>query len=296
MNESNYNGQGRMNQTKDNVLKDIQKLKSDYQTHGGNDSNFVKNLNNLEEFYQRSPGKQPKENNESGFPKSFVDEMNNNSVGLGKGASEMEILRRKDEEKRRLQEEIARIKAGQGPPVNTTMMQRTGNLNLGSMGLKMAGLMQSNPFSAFLPQKEFFIQNEVRSVDLSLEERTLMSLVQQEVDSLRVISQIPIGTELYKFKMEQFKELSATRAEIEKIVQEQRLQRLRREFEEERLNNDRKNQHEKWIADTRMYIINQRIRRDLGQGERKERGYDPNEGLIVHWDYVLGLSKRSDLC
>ena len=62
-------------------------------------------------------------------------------------------------------------------------------------------------------------------MDLTSEERTLMSLIQQEVDALRIVSQIPIGTELYKFKMEQFKELSTTRAEIEKIVQEQRLQR-----------------------------------------------------------------------
>lgn len=37
---------------------------------------------------------------------------------------------------------------------------------------------------------------------------------------MRVISRIPVGTELYRFKMEQYKELSTMRAEIEKIVQE----------------------------------------------------------------------------
>jgi hypothetical protein len=40
---------------------------------------------------------------------------------------------------------------------------------------------------------------------------------------MRVLSRIPVGTELYRFKAEQFKELSTMRAEIEKIVQEQRL-------------------------------------------------------------------------
>lgn len=44
--------------------------------------------------------------------------------------------------------------------------------------------------------------NEVRGVDLSEEERVLMSLNAQEVDAMRVISRIPVGTELYRFKME----------------------------------------------------------------------------------------------
>ena len=40
----------------------------------------------------------------------------------------------------------------------------------------------------------------------------------QEVDALRAISRVPVGTEIYRFKMEQFKELSTTRAEIEKVM------------------------------------------------------------------------------
>lgn len=47
--------------------------------------------------------------------------------------------------------------------------------------------------------------------------------------------------------MEQFKELSITRAEIEKIVQEQRLQRLRRGFELKRREEDRKFENVNWI-------------------------------------------------
>jgi hypothetical protein len=33
-----------------------------------------------------------------------------------------------------------------------------------------------------------------------------------------MISRIPIGTEIYRFKMEQYKELSTMRAEMEKII------------------------------------------------------------------------------
>ncbi len=76
--------------------------------------------------------------------------------------------------------------------------------NLG-VGIGAGGPGNGTPFDVFAPEKEFFLQNEVRSVDLSEEERILMSLQAQEVDALRVISRIPIGTELYRFKMEQFK-------------------------------------------------------------------------------------------
>lgn len=33
-----------------------------------------------------------------------------------------------------------------------------------------------------------------------------------------MISRIPVGTEIYRFKMEQYKELSTMRAEMEKII------------------------------------------------------------------------------
>lgn len=62
-----------------------------------------------------------------------------------------------------------------------------------------------NPFSMFTQNNEYFLHNEVRSVDLDKEERQLLNLAQQEIDALRVISRIPVGTEVYRFKMEQFK-------------------------------------------------------------------------------------------
>ena len=52
------------------------------------------------------------------------------------------------------------------------------------------------------------------------EEKTLVSLNAQEIDAMRVLSRIPVGTELYRFKVDQYKELSTLRAEIEKVVQE----------------------------------------------------------------------------
>mmetsp|Transcript_29187 Transcript_29187/g.26587 ORF Transcript_29187/g.26587 Transcript_29187/m.26587 type:complete len:87 (+) Transcript_29187:481-741(+) len=61
-------------------------------------------------------------------------------------------------------------------------------------------------FNIYQAGKEFFVQNEVRSVDLNEEERAALNLNSAEVDELRLLSQLPVGTELYRFKMEQYKD------------------------------------------------------------------------------------------
>ena len=59
-------------------------------------------------------------------------------------------------------------------------MRKTGNFSLNDIQTKMGGMDQknqnSNPFDIFLPSKEYFLANEVRSVDLSDEERQLLNL------------------------------------------------------------------------------------------------------------------------
>jgi hypothetical protein len=45
-----------------------------------------------------------------------------------------------------------------------------------------------------------------------------MNVAAQEYDSLRVISKLPVNSELYRYKMDQYKELSTMRAEIEKVL------------------------------------------------------------------------------
>ena len=42
---------------------------------------------------------------------------------------------------------------------------------------------------------------------------------------------MPVNSELYRFKMDQYKESSSVRTEIEKVLQEQRLEKIRRDFE-----------------------------------------------------------------
>ncbi|CAD8150666.1 unnamed protein product [Paramecium octaurelia] len=115
-----------------------------------------------------------------------------------------------------------------------------------------------------------------------------MNLQAQEVDSLRMISRFPIGTEIYRFKMEQYKELSTMRAEMEKIIQEQRLQRVRRNFEKKRREKDKEFENNKWVDDQRKCIIENRLM-ILEKSERRVTYMIQLKGQqsirIMYWDY-----------
>jgi len=84
------------------------------------------------------------------------------------------------------------------------------------------------------------------------------------------------------------------RAEIEKIVQEQRLQDARRDFEIERREEDRVFDNEKWVDDNRKFIIENRLRKDNTIKKITSGGYNPATGFVVHWDYTLGLPRRTN--
>lgn len=96
--------------------------------------------------------------------------------------------------------------------------------------------------------------------------------------------------------MEQYKELSTMRAEMEKIMQEQRLQKLRRNFEKKRRVQDREFENNKWVDDQRKFIIDNRLKEDFSEVRPQSHLYDPAEGFVVHWDYCLGLPRRTKLC
>jgi len=55
---------------------------------------------------------------------------------------------------------------------------------------------------------------------MEVEERMLANIAAQEFDQLRILSKIPKNSDLYRHKMNQYKEMSAMRAEMEKVLQE----------------------------------------------------------------------------
>ena len=74
-------------------------------------------------------------------------------------------------------------------------------------------------------------QDVDRCEDLESEEKAMVNLASQEYDALKVLATLPEHSELYKFKLEQYKQVSNARAKAEIYLQEQRLNRLNKNFE-----------------------------------------------------------------
>ena len=200
-------------------------------------------------------------------------------------------LMQREQENQRLRDQLQKGKQGVDHINN---MKSSAVVSLGEMGLKMNGISPDNtPNHLNRPSEEFFVQNHIRNVDLTEEERAMINMNAQEVDALRMISQLPVGTELYQFKMNQFKELSMVRGEMEKMLQEQRLTKMRRDFEKKRREEDKVYDSQKFVDDWRKQILAARLRKDLNQNNGP-RSYDPTEGFVIHWDYCLGVPKRTD--
>jgi hypothetical protein len=164
-------------------------------------------------------------------------------------------------------------------------------------------------------EKQKLIQNSKRNSDLNDFERALVFVEAQENDAIDLMMNVPVGTDLYRFKAEQFKETSTTRGEIEKLVYEQMLKAMKKGYDIESKEAERRSENLMWDDEQRKNILAGYIRRQLGTGlaleynspyvpeeseeEEKEeipprrpekrKTYDPAEGFIVYWDYCLGL-------
>jgi len=86
-----------------------------------------------------------------------------------------------------------------------------------------------------------------------------MNLAAQEYDQLRVIEKLPKDSELYAYKLKQYKELSAMRAEVEKVLQEQRLEKIKRDFERQKVDEERGSRHADWLEQQKRVILEGRI-------------------------------------
>lgn len=169
-----------------------------------------------------------------------------------------------------------------------------------------------------------FMQNQMKNVDLNEDERMLVHFQMMEADALRILERIPQSSELYRFKLEQYKELSTQRAEAEKLVQETRLKKMKRALEIRAKEEDRKFENQRFLDDVRKQDIAAKLAkegkipkieqasvadglRDLnpkpnmrrnpaGEAKAAEGDYNIDHGFVVHWDYVFGIPKNKKFC
>lgn len=84
-----------------------------------------------------------------------------------------------------------------------------------------------------------------------------------------MLSNVPVNSELYRYKMDQYKELSTMRAEVEKVLQEQRLEKIRRDFEKAKYEDERRYNHEKWMEEQKREILAAKLRNQAKGGQSR---------------------------
>eukprot|EP00347_Sterkiella_histriomuscorum_P021982 403332092 len=175
-----------------------------------------------------------------------------------------------------LEKELQNIKQGQGSFQQFDSLVGNTDKDLNQiktmLGVsKLKGGLRASTKEPF-PEDFVFRQNEFRCEDLEVEERALMNLTAQEFDALRQISKLPVNSELYRYKMDQYKELSTMRGEIEKVLQEQRLEKIRRDFEKQKYEDERRFKHEKWLEDQKRQILEAKLK---NAGRQQPNDYKP---------------------
>eukprot|EP01022_Parablepharisma_sp_SALTPOND_P032082 TRINITY_DN827_c0_g1_i1.p4 TRINITY_DN827_c0_g1~~TRINITY_DN827_c0_g1_i1.p4 ORF type:complete len:532 (+),score=76.56 TRINITY_DN827_c0_g1_i1:13227-14822(+) len=142
------------------------------------------------------------------------------------------------------------------------------------------------------PKDTTFAQNEQRAEDLEAEEKALLNIAAQEYDALQLLSKLDPNSDLYKYKLQQYKDMSAYRAEIEKVLQRQRLERLRFDFEvqkkrvvggppQEDLGNVERLKKDSIVA---------RLQKEhAAQAPDQSPFYDPTVGFNLGFDFAYNL-------
>lgn len=86
----------------------------------------------------------------------------------------------------------------------------------------------------------------MRNEGLEVEERASISLAQQDYDQMRMLSGLAPDSNLYGYKLDQFKGNSTSRSEIDKVYQEQRLEKVRHDYEKAKWNDRQHFDYSEW--------------------------------------------------
>ena len=120
------------------------------------------------------------------------------------------------------------------------------------------------------------------------EEKVIENLLSQERQDLKLLSALPPDSDLYKAKMNHFKEMSQVRTRMEASLQELVLQRMRRNINHEEALRDKRLAEEMWKDDQRkMQVANK-----FAPREEPSADYNPVKGLFIAWDMLTGIPQR----
>ena len=112
--------------------------------------------------------------------------------------------------------------------------------------------------------------NMLRNPDLNHYERASLGLEAMNVDQLRLLRGLPVGTDLYRYKVEQSKELGTVRGEVMKMIEEQRLKSVKKSLDLKWNQEDRGMENKLWADEQNKIIIQKKIREAMGNEQIME--------------------------
>ncbi|KAL4486755.1 hypothetical protein ABPG72_006587 [Tetrahymena utriculariae] len=135
-------------------------------------------------------------------------------------------------------------------------------------------------FRSILPEGEKEIEK------MSEEEKKYINLITKVGDAQRFFKKIPENSPLYYQKLQEINMLTNLKNDVEKIVQEQKYQRAREDYEKSG-KPDPERERQLKIRGGLIQRLNNL------HGSRK---YHPFEGFTIFWDWVVNLPKKYDSC
>jgi hypothetical protein len=188
----------------------MNQLKFDYLTKGGKDPSFLMNLEDLQDTYNEEKKGTTRRHDNSIFQTSIKSPFASEKKKAFKDKfyenyNESDSTRRRDI-------------VGLNEKANIHI--QTGRKTLQSLQQKMTSVEFGMKDSDFRQPKGFELEGE------SEEEKMLMEYKRQEEEAMEAISLISPYSDLYKYKLAQIKKLNQLKIELEKIVQEQKYQRM----------------------------------------------------------------------
>lgn len=134
------------------------------------------------------------------------------------------------------------------------------------------------------------VSNCQRNRDLSDYDRALFMMESSNADGLNQLMNVPVGIDLYRFKVEQAKERQTSRGEVMKLIEESKLQRMKRSYESKNQELDRMIGNVDWTDYSRKGKLKKNMmdnRRFMNQVKLLYSGY--------RQDYDDRLNKRVNL-
>ena len=118
---------------------------------------------------------------------------------------------------------------------------------------------------------------------------------------LAMLSQGPLkDSDLYKLHMQHLSELTKTRLEMDKLEQQQTLLQMQKDLKRRQEEHEKDAEHELYMAEKRRQLRAARIQRILAKEmpggadgpEQFSTTYDPQSGLLIWFDFALGIPTR----